>query len=349
MRLAKWILLAAAWAVIAAGESRAQLSTTLAPAGDVALLRTLPRLPVAVHSWPPPDLMVRVRDAGVVEFARVAGTVDIRLETLDEAYYASAVKICQQQIARLGLHYSPYYRVFAPGATAGSQDPTRDGSAELAWLSIQLRQLRLFCRWYGREPDEIFLDCEMFTMNGDAVHDAAVNSKYDAVYSLFKSAFPRVRIHWFGRGWMQPNLFDATVRPAPTFGDCQQSGDSRSCAMYRLDQPHEMRASLAATIAAASGQSVVAWICPGGCYAQAWESPKLSAATHHDYTWDWLAGYLRPYPPASQVAMWAVWPSLWEKGPKDAPDAWRDNARHFVAWARGVSRVRKLDDLKGEK
>lgn len=319
----------------------------LTPAADVAILKGLPKLAKPVYVWPEVDLLLRVRDPGYCELVRVSGTVNIRLENLDEAYIDSASRLMRTYNAKLAIHYSPYYKIFAPGAKPGSQDPRRDGAAELKWLAEQLRLLRLYCRWYGVSFVEVFLDTECFTYRiDDAEWNLALDRKYNDVYALWKSAFPQCRIHWFGRGWQRVSLFIDGGIQAETFGDMHQSGDSVSCALYRLDQPYEGRASMAATLAGSKGQPVVLWLCPGGCYRQDWEVYVLDATSHHDVSWDWLAGYMMAYKPWSQADVIAIWPGMWEQSPKGA---WTQNTRHFAAWVRGVSRVRKLDDLRGDK
>lgn len=311
------------------------------PQQELAWLRALKPLPRVMYQWPTDQRMIVAKDPRLVEVTRVMGTINLSLEWGEPAFEAAAA-IARPLKARMGLHASPWHK-----HAAGKRDPCAWDDAsrkEVMWVANRARQVAAWTVKHGLSPSEVFLDCELYAAKPDTPENAAWNdaltARYGVMYELFKTAFPSARVHWFRFGSKNLGIWaDAPVEPSWFTG--REVSDSYSCGLYAMTMPYMMARELRLTIEAAGERPVFAWICLGSDES-AWHFDSYSYRPCPNYPLDisWTWGLIATRGPMDK-ATFVLYPSLWYP--------WGDYGcmtRHFVAFCRGVERIRQLDDLR---
>lgn len=243
----------------------------------ISRLRPLPPLPKVHYSWPtPPHLLDDPNDPLLYEWVRLTHSVGLSAFYYVPGWIDAAVAVCQQVnatnpslAATIALNYSPYHL----GGWPPAAPPTYNGPEYQMELNIcrqNFSQVKALLEAANRarganvKVSAIFLDTELWLVKeawepGYQEWNRALTEKYDAVYTICKSIFPDVPVHWYYRGlpccW---RLFTL-----------EEQGDSCSSAAYNtpnLDFLRLVFRNIHAEAKAHNIDLVIPWIALGEAY-----------------------------------------------------------------------------------
>ena len=329
-----------------------------------AWLAELPPLPKVHYSFPILEtLLVEPVDPLLVQYVRVSRAVSVAGEGANETHLKAAVTLCQQANASgigipasIAINYSPWHRGFPPDLPPTYTGPESDDEIQrFRDRLISVRQtLASINASRGTQiaVTAILLDTERFYIKPASdpeadVWNAAIDAKYTAFYDFARQIYPNASVEWFGRG-IEESAAVTGWSPFPWF-TFRESGDSFSCALYRVSEIGTMRETFRRTydFAEEHGASrVTPWIALGAGYRR--QSDQF-AAWYTDWDYDTVYSLLlgreintpwygqRPdrFAPWGAAEIVVFYPPPFDT----RTPAW---GKHFVAYARGAA---GLDEL----
>ncbi len=341
-----------------------------APGQDIlALLRELRPLPKVHYSFPVPSSWLTASNQPLaLEYVRITRALSLQSESVTGAQVEVAVAICAavnrrdpRPPATLALNYSPWHRRF--GADLPPTDTGRTADAELSAYRERLELLRDWvaqaCRRQGVaiEVSALLLDSERFhtreaSAPGAAEWNAAIRAKHDAIYAASKDVFPRARVIWYALGGYAPASNDEGWTQA-NFLDLDTRNDGWSVPLYRgpeIDTHREQQRRTVRDAERRGVREVIPWVALGSGYKRQVQGAEWAWVFDWDYdlVYSWQLGreINHPWFGARPVryAPWSAAPVVcFYPGPFDPRvPAW---PRHFIAYVRGATDVKKIDDI----
>lgn len=257
--------------------------------------------------------------------------------------------------ASMAAVFSPWHYRFKKGLPP--MDRGNEYHAELNFIQSRLEFIKKHLGFYNKtyrssiRLSAILLDCERFReVAGDRKWNQAMREKLDIIHKMALSAFPKARIEWYGRGvsrvW-RGNGWDKTA-----YFTGKEVLPSLSCSLYSLPEIERTRETFRRTCQLADNLGVWAvtpWVALGAGYRR---GVKKAQFFDRDWQYDVVYAYLigaelnmkwygdreerfAPYNRAEVVVFYP--PPFSRKTP-----AW---GKFFVAYVRGATGVKNLDDL----
>lgn len=265
--------------------------------------------------------------------------------------------------ARLGLSFIPWHNKFDKNLSPISRD-----SSYFRELSFFDERCVLIKRWiaesnkkYGSDikVGGVLLDCERFTKRegtsaSDLVWNDAIRDCLDKIHERAIKHFCEARIEWFARG-IQPAQSSEGWHVSQHWTG-KEIKSSLSCMFYRVPELELTRETLRRTVKLASSMGideVTPWVALASGYRRTTtEFEKFSLNWDYDIIYSWMIGQelnnpwygQRPerFAPYSNVKVIVFYPAPFDKR---VPH----HSKHFIAYVRGATGVKDLEDIGFEK
>jgi hypothetical protein len=341
-----------------------------APGQDLlALLRELKPLPKVHYSFPvPPAWLAASNQPLALEYVRITRSLSLSGESVTGPQVNVAVAICAaasrrdpRMPATLAINYSPWHRRFGEGLPP--TDTGRTAQDEVDTFRDRLAAIRGWVEDASRrqgvtaDVSALLLDSERFHVRaadepGAAEWNAAIRAKHDAIYDVGKAVFPRARVIWYDFGGWGPSSSETGWSQSRYF-DLGAKHDGWGVPLYRGPEIDTHREQFRRTVAAAEKFGVreaIPWIALGCGYKRQVEGAEWAWEFDWDYdlVYSWQLGReinVRWYGERPvRFAPWNAAPvACFYPGPYDPrAAAW---PRHFIAYVRGATDVKKIDDI----
>jgi len=281
-------------------------------------------------------------------------------EQLDNCVYACArVNKTNPKIpASVAVCFKPWHRKFGKDLPPTDRGPTY--YEEIRYFSQCLKRLK---KWlaeanqkYGSKVKlgAILLDCERFsTKKYNRAWNEGIREALDAIHIQAKKIFLEARIEWYDRGvkryrgvsWAKTGRFTGKEIKAPL-----------SCPLYALPETERMRETYRRTCALADSfniEEVTPWVALAAGYR-----PSITEDEYWDMDWDYDLVYSykfgaelnvkaygdqpKKYAPYNRAKVIIFYPPPFDR----RTPQW---AKHFIAYVRGATGVRELEDLGYEE
>lgn len=341
------------------GVSKGQLSDTEID----AKLVTLKPLPKVHYFWPPPR---EVNDRRLYQLARITHSLSVSgdwslQEVIDNRVYICAkVNKTRPSIkASLGVNFTPWHRKFDKKLPPTDRGPTY--RQELSYFEKRARFVKQQVEQSNKKYKSdvkigaITLDTERFHIrDGNEKWNEAIREALDAIHIRAKTIFSEARIEWYGRGIQVAAGSDGWARTRYWTG--KEIKAPLSCWLYTVPEIHRTRETFRRTCKLADElgiEEVTPWVALASGYRRDIEKYKRwSFDWDYDLVYSWLLGAElnikwygdRPerFAPYNQAKVISFYPPPFDT----RTPHW---AKHFIAYVRGATGVKELEDMGYEK
>jgi hypothetical protein len=297
------------------------------------------------------------------EYARITHALAFWGEWVKQQQVDNCVYTCEKinrtnpEIpASIAVFYNPWHRKFGKDLPPTNRGATYDEEIEFFAERLQLINGWLAAcnnKYNGRvKLSAVLLDCERFKIKkDDTAWNKAMQEALDAIHMKAQEIFPNARVEWYDRGirrfagyrWGKSNNFTGKEIKAPL-----------SCSLYTLPETECMRETYrrTCTLADALGiKEVTPWVALAAGYRQGLKQGKF-----YDKEWDydliysyltgahinikWYGDQPELFAPFNRAKVVVFYP------PPFSNPHW---AKHFIAYVRGATGVRELNDLGYEE
>jgi len=326
-------------------------------------LQGLQRLPKVHYSWAlAPELFEKENDQLISELTRIMGAISISAEWTNKNQIDQCVKICAQLNKlkpsvpySIGINFSPWHRKFGKDLPPTDRGPTYD--AELQYFKERLTLVKKWIEASNQKYNShvqvgaLMLDSERFyVQKGKAAWNNAIRKALDDIHRIGQSLFPKTRIEWYGRGIKRdrsPTGWSKTL-----YFTGQEIKASLSCSLYTVPELQTMRETYRRTCDLADTlgiKPVTPWVALASGYQRhIIKFHKWNYNWDYDLTYSWMLGAelnidwysQKPerFAPYNRAQIVIFYPAPFAK---KAPH-W---GKHFIAYARGATGIKELDDL----
>ena len=333
---------------------------TLSDAEIDLKLHELKPLPKVHFYWPVPH---NVSNQRLYELARITYSVCVSGDWDKQDYIDRCVYICARVNktnpsikVSLGVNFSPWHRRFDKNLP-----PTDRGATYWAEINFFEKRARSVRQWvdqsnkkYGSDVKfgAVTLDSESFYPKpNNEVWNEAIREALDAIHMRAQSIFPGARIEWFGRGVAPGQGEDGWTKSRYWTG--KEIKAPMSCELYRVPEIEITRETFRRTCRLADQlgiEEVTPWVALASGWRRGVDKFQLWST---DWDYDVIYSYLtgaelnnkwygdRPkrFAPYNRAKVIIFYPPAFDKR---SPN-W---AKHFIAYVRGATGVKKLDDLE---
>ena len=323
-------------------------------------LRELKPLPKVHHFWPlSPHL--KISDKRLYELARITHTIGIPCEWVKAPQVERYVYTCARLNrtnppvkASLGVTFVPWHQKFGKGLP-----PTDRGASYYEELRHFEQRATLVKRWIEQSNKKyhsnvkvsaVLLDSErLHAKQGDKEWNEGMRQALDAIHTRAQTFFPGARIEWYGRGirgfgWKKSAYWTG-----------QEIKTSLSCSLYTVPEIEHTRETFRRTCKLADEigiNEVTPWVALAAGARRNLKGVYYEPDLRYDIIYSyqigaelnnkWYSARPEVYAPYEYAKVIVFYPGPFN--PK-TPD-W---ARHFIAYVRGATGVKKLEDLRHEK
>lgn len=315
-------------------------------------ISTLKPLPKIHYSWPVPT---DTESDDLYQLARITGSLTVSGRWVTEEHVRRCVDACKRVNktnptieASLAILFSPFTRIYLKGVP-----PTNRGDLYYDDLRQTRKRAKLVKQWIGSDIKltAILLNCERFRVTPETVD--TVKNALDSVQLMLQHIFPDARIEWYGRGitasaatsgWAKTKLFTG-----------QEIKASLSCSLYSVPEIERTRETYRRTVILADElgiDEVTPWIALASGYQRGvrdLSNAKFVFDWDYDIVYSYLLGAnlnidwysVRPerFAPYMRAKVVIFYPPPFDK----RVPQWR---KHFVAYVRGATGVKELDDIR---
>ena len=320
-------------------------------------LKPLPK----VHYFWPLSHRLKISDRRLYELARITHTLCLPCEWVTAAQVEKNVYTCAKvnktnpsTKATLGVVFVPWHQKF------GKELPPNDrGLSYYAELNHFEQRAALVKQWIEQSNKKyhsdvkvtaVLLDCERFAAKPENKEwNEGMRQALDAIHIRAQSFFPGARIEWYGRGirgfgWKKSWYWTGKEIKA-----------SLSCSLYTVPEIEHTREIFRRTCKLADEMAineVTPWVALASGTRRNLEGVYFDADWRYDIIYSyrigaelnnkWYSDRPERYAPYEYAKVIVFYPGPF--APK-TPD-W---ARHFIAYVRGATVVKKLEDLEYKK
>ena len=326
-----------------------------------SMLISLKPLPKIHFSWP---VASEIEGRKLYELARITHSLCLSGKRTTAQQVDKCVYVCEtvnktspRIKASLAIEFSPFIREFDKAAS-----PTDRGSSYQKAIGQMKSRAELTKKWIAAankkfqsniKVSAILLDCERFHVkSGNIKWNDGIREALDTVHSMFQSIFPEARMEWYGRGvgvsaggdgWAKKKYWTGQEIKAPL-----------SCSLYAVPEIERTRETFRRTAKLADAMGiadVTPWIALASGYRRGLDD--LSNAKF-DFNWsydilysyllgsnlniDWYGDRPERFAPYKRAKVVVFYPPPFDK----RVPHW---SKHFIAYVRGATKVKKLDDL----
>jgi hypothetical protein len=200
----------------------------------------------------------------------------------------------------------------------------------------------------------ITLEAELFTVRkNDESWNESMRQALDAIHLKAQAVFPNARIEWFSRGIRQGATGDGWVKTPYWTG--KEIKPSLSCSLYMLPEIEATRERFRRTCKLADEmgvEDVTPWVALGAGYRRGIDGTYWDSDWSYDIIYSyqfgselnhrWYGDRPERFAPYNRAKVIIFYPPPFDKR---VPD-W---GRHFIAYVRGATGVKKLNDLGYEE
>ena len=330
----------------------------------VALLSALPPLSKPHYSWAQDPEVIDAKGEDLYQYVRITRAVTLSLWFATQSQVETAVGWAFRANAAepnarptvIVIHSMPWH-LQLEGKVAGTNpndrcgDPSYDGpevAESIRWTTERLQSLKQWIN--GRVPvAAILYDCECWYVNGDPIHDAAMDAKHDLYFQLCRGVFPEARIITWDRGAILPAPSDTGWTEMPYF-TLRDSADHFSCYFDLLSDLTLTRETYKRTCEHADNhgyRDVIPWLALGCGSETTFAGVRGLAPTDQEYplinSWQlgaeinqpWYAQHPERYAPWDRAACVVFYPPAFDP----RVPQW---GKHFVAYVRGAHAITQL-------
>jgi hypothetical protein len=324
-------------------------------------LRDLKPLPKVHYSWPLP--FETLSDELLYEYVRLTHAASLSGEWCKPEHIDRCVSICKKVNATepklqasIAVNYSPWHRRFGKDLPPTDTGPTHD--KELDYLKTRMETIRDVLKTSNEKHDTrivitaILFDSEHFhTRTDNPKWNRAITEKYNAVYDIVQSIFPKARVEWYARGAVQPGASDTGWNESDYF-TLDEKGESFGCSLYQVPEIGYTREIFRRTAHNAIKHGctkVTPWIALASGY-------RRKADKYHEFSLDWDYDLIYSWKLGAEVnhpwfgepvrhERFAPWNmadiAIFYPEPLGRTPQW---GQHFVAYVRGAHLIRSLPD-----
>ena len=324
-------------------------------------LKPLPK----VHYFWPLSPQTKISDRRLFELARITHTLCIPCEWVAVPQVEKYVYICAKVNktnpsikVTLGVVFVPWHQKFRKDLP-----PTDRGPSYYEELDHFEQRAKLVRRWIEQSNKKyhsdvkvsaVLLDCERFAAKPENKEwNEGMRQALDAIHIKAQSFFPDARIEWYGRGIVRAASGDGWRKTPYWTGE--EIKAPLSCSLYTVPEIEHTREIFRRTCKLADEMAineVTPWVALAAGSRRNLEGVYFEPDWRYEIIYSYLIGAElnnkwyseRPerYAPYDYAKVIVFYPGPF--APK-TPD-W---ARHFVAYARGATGVKKLEDLEYKK
>jgi len=331
-----------------------------------AKLFELKPLPKVHYYWPPS--LETMDSRRLYELARITHSLCVADEWATEHQIDNCVYTCARINktnpvikVSLGVNFSPFHNKFDKNLP-----PTDRGPAYLEELKYFEERSSLIKKWiaesnkkYGSDIKitAVTLDCERFVIKtNDELWNEGIRQALDVVHNKSQSMFPEARIEWYGRGIGQSASNQGWSKTNTWTG--KEISKSLSCSLYSVPEIERTRETYRRTVKLADEmkvESVTPWVALASGYRRGMED---ISDEKFDFNWDydiiysfllgreinlaWYGELSERFAPYNRAKIVVFYPPPFDKR---IPN-W---GKHFIAYVRGATGVKDLNDLGYER
>lgn len=321
-----------------------------------AKLRELKPLPKVHYFWPlwPQS---KTSDKRLYELARITHTIcllgDLVTAEQVERYVYTCAKVNKTTPSiktSLGVVFVPWHQKFDKNLP-----PTDRGPSYYEELDHFEQRATLVKQWIEQSNKKyhsnvkvtaVLLDCERFAAKpGNKEWNEGMRQALDAIHTRAQSFFPGAQIEWYDRGI---HYYSWTKSP---YWTGKEITTSLSCSLYTVPEIEHTREIFRRTCKLADEMAVsdvTPWVALAAGTRRSLEGVYFDADWRYDIIYSyqigaelnnkWYSDRPEKYAPYDYAKVIVFYPAPFD--PK-TPD-W---AKHFIAYVRGATGVKKLEDL----
>lgn len=332
----------------------------------MAKLRDLKPLPKIHFSWNLEDNLLNEYGSSLLyELARIMHSLNVRGEWCTEKQIDNCVYTCARINktkpaipCSIGVNYSPWHRKFGKDLPPTDRGPTY--YAEIDFFAERIMKVKEWVdnanKKYGTDVKigALLLANERLTeKEGDEAWNEGMRQALDAIHLKAESILPDVRIQWHCRGVLK--LGGTRWGKTPYFTG-KEIKSPLSTAFFRVPEQELMREQYRRTYTLAKElgiEEVTIGVALAAGYQRGLETENnwtddwdydliYSYLLGFELNHPWFARYPEIYAPYEHTKIITFFPSpFYHKTP-----AW---GKHFIAYVRGATGVKHLEDLGFDK
>jgi hypothetical protein len=339
-------------------------SETSAKIDIYSKLKELKPLPKVHYSWKieSGSLLDEKNDGLLYEYARITHALSICGESVTEGQIDKCVYICARINktgpdipCSIGINYSPWHRKFEKALPPTDRGPSYQAEIDLfeSRMTIIKKMLEKANVKYKSDVNisALLLDSERFYIReNDNKWNDSIREALDSIHLKASKVFPKARIEWYGRGIHRVQRGSGWAQMPYWTG--KEIKSSLSCSFYQIPETEMCRETFRRTCKLADQlgiSDVTPWIAlasgmrptiKGVSFVQDWDydviySYQMGAELNNSWFGKQHPEWFAPYNRAKVVIFFPA--PFYRESP-----SW---GKHFIAYVRGATGVKELQDL----
>lgn len=338
----------------------------ISDASIISQMRMLQPLPKVHYSWKLEAgfLFDKGQEDLLYQYARITNALSFAGEWATEEIVEKCVYNCARVnklkpaiLASIGINYSPYHRRFD-----ANLPPTDRGLTYEAEIDLFSSRLNTIKRWIDKANKKymsdvsvgaVLLDMERFHYRPDNDEwNEGMREALDIVHKIAAEIFPSARIEWYGRGIKK--VWEGNGWARTPYWTGKETKAPLSCSLYTLPELIRTREVYRRTCKLADElgiDEVTPWVALASGYRRDIEKgQKWAENWDYDlfYSWQigaelnipWFAARPERYAQYDKAKIVVFYPAPFNR----TTPLW---GKHFIAYVRGATGVKAIEDLDG--